>query len=140
MPRDGIFVAIDKEDMKSHILLVDQDQTTLDSLKRRLCCKGRAVFTTTSAEAALNIAKKTNIHLAVIDMELFDTPGIELIPILKGLHPDIRVIFTTSDHSIEIESKVRKMGIVLYMPKPLDLGLMKEAVAKGLKDARRESR
>ena len=123
--------------MRFHILLADQDQTTLNSLKQRLCCKGRAVFSATSAKAALNIAKKKNFHIAVIDMKLSDTQGIELVPILKALHPDIRIIFTTSNHSIETESKVRTTGIILYMPKPLDLGLMESAVTKGLKDAGR---
>lgn len=122
--------------MKFHILLADKDKTTLNLLKHALCCKGRVVFTATSAKAALKIAKKKNIHIAVIDMKLSDTQGIELVPILKALHPNIRIIFTTSDHSIEIESKARTTGIILYMPKPLDLGLMESAVAKGLKDAR----
>lgn len=123
--------------MKFHILLADQDQTSLNSLQQSLCRKGQTVFTATSAKAALRIAKKKNIHIAVIDMGLSDTQGIELIPILKSLHPDIRVIFTTPEHSIEIESRARTTGIILYMPKPLDLGLMEKAVAKGLKNASR---
>lgn len=120
--------------MKVNILLADREQATLDSLKQRLCRKGRAVFATTSAKAALKMAKKTNIHIAVINMELSDKPGIELIPMLKRLHPDIRIIFTTSHHSIAIEAKARTSGIIMYMPKPLDLGLMERAVTKGVKD------
>lgn len=87
----------------------------------------------TSAKAALKIAKKMNIHIAIVDMGLSDTHGIDFIQMLKALHPDIRVIFTTSDYSTEIESRARKEGIILYMPKPLDIKLIEETVAKGLK-------
>lgn len=124
-----------EEDKKFNILLADQDQTTLNLLNHILHNKRCVVFNATSAKAALSIAKKKNIHLAVVDLELSGNHGIELIPKLKALHPNIRVIFTSSDPSIEIETKARTAGIILFMPKPLDLGLMERAVAKGLKDA-----
>ncbi|MEW6418300.1 MAG: response regulator [Nitrospirota bacterium] len=119
--------------MKFNILLAGQDKTILNLLKQRLSNKGFEVFNVTSAKGALKIAKKLNIHIAVIDMTLSDTQGIELIPRLKELHPNIRVIFTTSEHSTEIETSARKEGIILYMPKPLDLRLIEKAISKGLR-------
>lgn len=124
---------LEEEDRKFNILLADQDQTTLNLLKQRLRSKRCVVLNAASAKEALKIAKKKNIHLAVIDMKLSDTQGIDIIPILKAIHPNILIIFTTSDHSIETETRARTEGIILYMPKPLDLKLMEKAVAKGLK-------
>jgi DNA-binding NtrC family response regulator len=124
---------MNSEGMKFHILLADKDRTILNLLKQILCGKGCEVFNATSAKAALKIAKKMNIHLAVIDMKLSDARGTELILMLKAIHPNIRIIFTTPDHSIETETEARTMGIILYMPKPLDLELLEKAITKGLK-------
>lgn len=118
---------------KLNILLADKDKTILNSIKQRLNHEGWAVFNATSAKTAINIAGKINIQLAVIDMELSDTRGTELISMLKAIHPNIRIIFTTPDHSIETETEARTKGIILYMPKPLDLEMMEKAIAKGLK-------
>lgn len=122
-----------KEDKKLNILLADKDKTILNSIKQRLNHEGWAVFNATSAKTALNIAGKINIQLAVVDMKLSDAKGTELISMLKVIHPNVRIIFTTPDHSIETETEARKIGIILYMPKPLDLELLGKAVTKGLK-------
>jgi DNA-binding NtrC family response regulator len=70
---------------------------------------------------ALRFIHRHRLGLAVIDVDLLDMPGCELVRKLRGVEPTLPVIMTTGDYQPSTEVEARQLGIVQYVHKPVDL-------------------
>jgi DNA-binding NtrC family response regulator len=80
---------------KMNILLVDDNEKFLKSIAERTKLKGFNVFTASNGQQALDIAKKQQVHVAVVDQKMPDMEGLIVITKLKELAPDIKTILLT---------------------------------------------
>jgi DNA-binding NtrC family response regulator len=78
-----------------NLLLVDDNPKFLASAAERAKIKGFNVFTAENGSAALKIAQKTTIHVAVVDQQMPEMEGLVVITKLKAMLPDIRTILLT---------------------------------------------
>jgi PAS domain S-box-containing protein len=106
-----------------NILIVDDREENIISLEALLKRDDIKIFSTTSPNDALKIAWENNIAIALIDVQMPEIDGFELVDMLKS-NPrtkDILVIFVTA---ISKESKYAvkgySSGAVDYLYKPLD--------------------
>jgi PAS domain S-box-containing protein len=106
-----------------NILIVDDREENIIALEALLKRNDICLFTTTSPNYALKIAWENNISIALIDVQMPEMDGFELVEMLKS-NPrtkDIMVIFVTA---ISKESKYAVKGFgagaVDYLYKPLD--------------------
>ena len=83
------------ERKKINILLVDDNRKFIESAAERAKIKGFNVFKAENGQQALEIAKTTQIHVAVVDQRMPDMDGLVVITKLKGIMPDIRTILLT---------------------------------------------
>ena len=67
------------------ILMVDDDQTLVTLFQMILQEEGYAVETATSGLQALDVAKKTDFHLVLLDIKLPDIRGDEVARELRKL-------------------------------------------------------
>ena len=79
---------------------------------------GHAVTAVESGWQALEAAACCNIDLFLLDVFLPDMTAVELIPQLKALQPQARIITLTGHSNRELERKLRELGISYYMAKP----------------------
>jgi len=80
---------------KLNILLVDDEKKFLDSISDRIRLKGFAPLSAKSGKEALEIARKTKIHAAVVDLKMPDMDGLVTITKLKEIHPEIKTVLLT---------------------------------------------
>jgi DNA-binding NtrC family response regulator len=80
---------------KMNLLLVDDNPKFLASAAERAKIKGFNVFTAENGSAALKIAAKTPIHVAVVDQQMPEMEGLVVITKLKAMLPDIHTILLT---------------------------------------------
>lgn len=106
-----------------NILIVDDREENIIALEALLERSDIRLFTTTSPNDALKIAWENNISIALVDVQMPEMDGFELVEMLKS-NPrtkDIMVIFVTA---ISKESKYAVKGLgtgaVDYLYKPLD--------------------
>ena len=106
-----------------NILIVDDREENIIALEALLQRNDIRLFTTTSPNDALKIAWENNISIALVDVQMPEMDGFELVEMLKS-NPrtkDILVIFVTA---ISKESKYAVKGFgagaVDYLYKPLD--------------------
>jgi PAS domain S-box-containing protein len=106
-----------------NILIVDDREENIIALEALLQRDDIRLFTTTSPNDALKIAWENNIAIALVDVQMPEMDGFELVEMLKS-NPrtkDILVIFVTA---ISKESKYAVKGFgagaVDYLYKPLD--------------------
>ncbi|MBN2126684.1 MAG: response regulator [Deltaproteobacteria bacterium] len=124
------------EAMDGVLLLVDSDHSALTDLKKHLQAHlGLETLTATSAEEALQITKQFPVRVVVVALDLIDDKGYNLVPRLKEMRSGLNAIITTSDYSEQAEKRSRACGLSLYLPKPLDLEILKLAVKLAWRNA-----
>lgn len=106
-----------------NILIVDDREENIIALEALLERDDIKIFSTTSPNEALKIAWETNIAIALVDVQMPEMDGFELVEMLKS-NPrtkDILVIFVTAI-SKEAKYAVKGLGTgaVDYLYKPLD--------------------
>ncbi len=74
----------------------------------------------------------------LLDIQLPDCKGDELIPQFKEIWPDIGVVTMTDYNSRELELEVRQKGILFYMIKPFSKKVLKEILDHISKKKRKE--
>lgn len=106
-----------------NILIVDDREENIVALEALLKRNDIRIFSTTSPNDALKLAWENNIAIALVDVQMPEIDGFELVDMLKS-NPrtkDILVIFVTA---ISKESKYAVKGLATgaidYLYKPLD--------------------
>jgi ActR/RegA family two-component response regulator len=80
---------------KIKVLLVDDEKEFLESLSERFELRGFEVYKAQSGPEALQVAEKTKVHAAVVDLKMPDMDGLVTITKLKEIQPKIKTILLT---------------------------------------------
>ena len=119
---------------KERILIIDDDESIGRSLALIFGRKGYETETAKTAQEGLEKALEKSFHVALIDIQLPDMSGIELLKKLKEINPVFICMIITGHASIENAVKALDLGTSAYITKPLDmdnvLNRIKEALDK----------
>lgn len=104
------------------VIAVDDQQEVLDSLKRLLRRRGFELECFTSPLDALAQVEKdsSRYDLLLLDVNMPEMSGLEVLPRAKELDPLLPVIMLTADDSAETAVNALKGGAFNYLIKPLD--------------------
>lgn len=107
---------------KFQILIVDDDVALASNLRDILEGEGYKGTVATDGQTALTLCRKKEFDLALIDIELPDVPGLELIKRLSGLSSGLEYIIITGHASLENAAQaVGQRNILAYDTKPLNV-------------------
>ena len=118
------------------ILVLDDEKNLLKIIKMRLEANGYRVATALRAETAVEIAKKEEIVLALVDLKLVGKNGIEVMEELHQINPDIPIIILTAYGTIKSAVEAMKRGAYSYLTKPFDYRDLLLQIKKGLEKSR----
>lgn len=104
------------------LLLIDDDTDFLHMLTRVLNRRGFTVTPAATPEEARKYISEQPPDLAVVDMKLQQTSGLELIEPLRRANEAMRIVVLTGYASIATTVEAIKRGADNYLAKPLDLG------------------
>ncbi len=114
------------------VLLVDDEEEFVTTLAERLALRGFFVEYATKAGDALVLAEKGAYDIAVLDMKMPGTGGLQLREVLEREYPNMKFIFLTG-HGSEDDYRAGSAGAG-YLVKPVDINIlilkMKEALDK----------
>jgi two-component system, NtrC family, response regulator HydG len=105
---------------KGSLLIVDDELTVRDSLGKWFHEEGYEVATAESASEALTRMAESRWDLALVDIKMHGTDGIELQRRLREIDPELLVIIMTGYASVETAVAALKNGAYDYVTKPLD--------------------
>lgn len=115
------------------ILIVDDDASLVEALTGLLGQAGYDVRSAEAAEAALDLVRREPIELALVDVRLGGTQsGLDLLPQLKLLRPEMSVIIITALGTVERAVEAMQRGADNFIEKPIDPPTFLAVVAKGL--------
>lgn len=112
--------------MAGRILVIDDEELIVKSLKKLLENNGFEVFVAKRGEDALIIAEEEKFDLIVADIRM---PGMNGVETIRGIYENLRkangetipVIFITGYTDEEIEQKARALNPIAYIYKPFDI-------------------
>jgi CheY-like chemotaxis protein len=102
----------------TRVLLVEDDVSVGTGLEELLNSEGYEATWVKTAGAACDAARRTNPHVAIIDVNLPDGNGVSLIPLLRAVRADLPIVFSTGH--VELNLSDDKERIVSLM-KPYEL-------------------
>ena len=102
------------------VLLIDDEETLLEYLAKRLLREGFTVKATFSGEEALEIASSENFDVAVVDLKMPGIDGVETQKRLKKIQPFLQCIVLTAHGSIESALESGQKDAFQYLLKPID--------------------
>jgi DNA-binding NtrC family response regulator len=115
---------------KKKILLVEDMEYVLESIKLLLSKEGYDVTTATNGSTAIELFKKGQYDLVIADIKMPQMDGMELLQRLKSESPDISVIMMTAFGSIKNSVEAMKMGASDYITKPISSEEIKLIIQK----------
>ncbi len=128
--------------MAKKILVLDDDKAILDALGLILTSKGFEVFKASTASEAVNIFRKNEINLSLLDVMLGGKKtGFDVFNEILEINNKARAIFVTavdSDSRTRLDLKTK--GACDYIIKPFDNDELLRAVNRALKEIRVEGK
>lgn len=116
-----------KTTMLKKLLLVDDDLEYCKVLARGLSRRQLDVHVAHNNADALAIALESAPDFALVDLWMPGESGLHLIPRLKQVHPDIRIVVLTGYASVATAVEAVKLGAMHYLCKPVSIGDIESA-------------
>ncbi|HJU61846.1 MAG TPA: sigma-54 dependent transcriptional regulator [Candidatus Binatia bacterium] len=120
------------EPFAGNILVVDDDGDIRDVLGDRLQSLGYRVFAADTAKAGLELLERQNPQLVLLDIEMPDMNGIDLLREIRRREHDVTVVMITAYGTIERAVEAMKEGAYDFIPKPFEPDHVALIVAKAL--------
>ena len=117
-----------KKENVINILLVDDEKGYVNVLTNRLSKRSINATKAFSGTQAIQILRKNDFDVVVLDLKMEDMDGIEVLKIIKKMAPDLPVIFLTGHGSQEAASEGISFGAFDYLTKPCDLSELIEKI------------
>jgi CheY-like chemotaxis protein len=110
--------------MGQRILVVDDEKAIINLLKQAFSRAGYDVRSAESAESALDILEKENIHVMFFDLNLPEMNGVELCKAVKKNMP-MSVIYAITGYASLFElAECREAGFEDYFKKPVNISTL----------------
>jgi two-component system, NtrC family, response regulator AtoC len=118
------------------ILVVDDDLDVLEVLKDRLESLGYRVLAAANGKESLELLEKQNPQIALLDIEMPDMSGIEVLKEIRKRGIDVTVVMITAHGTIERAVQAMKGGAYDFIPKPFEPDHVALIVQKALERER----
>jgi PAS domain S-box-containing protein len=107
------------------ILLVEDDPTVGTGLEALLTSYGYQPTWVRAAGEVCDAARRTRPQVAIIDVNLPDGNGVDLVPILREEHHDLPIVLSTGHVEMNISGKQRR---ILSLMKPYEFSDLLRAI------------
>ncbi len=118
-----------KDTAVSHILVVEDEERTLDLYRRVLSDFEDVLYAPDGNRALEMIEESDNIGLALIDFNLPDISGLEIIGKVKDKFPRAEINVVTGVDEVEAAVESIKAGADKYITKPFDSDRIRKIAA-----------
>ncbi|MFH2218420.1 MAG: response regulator [Pseudomonadota bacterium] len=117
---------------KKTILIVEDDQETIGLLFQVLSRGGYIVLKAETGTEAIDIMSSNKPDLIILDLNLPDCNGLEILARLMAMHQSVQVIILTGHGSRDAVRSAMKAGAFDFITKPFDIdevcAVVKEAL------------
>lgn len=106
--------------IKKTILVASEDDSVTDCITAVLDeDEFSPIYVDRASEVLLEVLD-VKLDLLILDIDLSGMSGLDFIRIIKKMRPKLPLIVISSDNSFETGKEVAKLGIELYLLKPIE--------------------
>jgi two-component system nitrogen regulation response regulator GlnG len=116
----------------STILVADDDRAIRTVLSQALGRLGHVVRTTSNAATLWRWVSDGEGDLVITDVVMPDDNGLDMVPRIKKLRPELRIIVMSAQNTLLTAVKATERGAFEYLPKPFDLRELVALVERAL--------
>jgi len=116
------------------ILVADDDRAIRTVLSQAFSREGYDVRTTGTAAGLWKWIEAGEGDLVITDVVMPDEDGLDLLPRIKKLRPNLRVIVMSARSTLLTAVKAAERGAFEYLPKPFDLRELMATVGRALSE------
>tara|TARA_B100001540_G_scaffold316547_1_gene346704 strand:- start:3617 stop:5056 length:1440 start_codon:yes stop_codon:yes gene_type:complete len=114
------------------ILIADDDRAIRTVLTQALGREGFDVKNTGNASSLWRWVSNGEGDLVITDVVMPDENGLDLLPRIKKIRPDLPIIVMSAQNTLITAVKATERGAYDYLPKPFDLNELKTVVQRAL--------
>ena len=123
---------------EANILLVDDDAQFIDIMKKRLTKRQMQVFHAGSGDEAMRqLSIHDEIEVVILDVNMPGRGGMEMLRLIKQVHPLVEVIMLTGHATMESAIDGMRLGAADYLMKPCGIEVLVEKVKEAVEKKRR---
>lgn len=110
------------------VLLVDDEKGYVNVLSNRLSKRSIKATKAFSGTEAIQILRKQDFDVVVLDLKMEDMDGIEVLKVIKRMVPDLPVIILTGHGSQTAAKEGITFGAFDYLTKPCELSELMDKI------------
>ena len=114
------------------ILLADDDLAIRTVLTEALSRAGYEVHSTSNASTLWTWVSEGQGDLVLSDVVMPDGDGLELLPRIKKIRPDLPIIIMSARNTLATAVKATQGGAYEYLPKPFDINSLESIIEMAL--------
>src|SRR5256885_11498261 len=114
------------------VLVVDDEESVVVTIKAILQLDGYNVATTTSGAKARAMVREAEYDLVLTDLRLEDGDGLDVLKAVRERYPETVTIMLTGYASLESAIQAIRAGAYDYLVKPSEVEELRATVARGL--------
>jgi two-component system nitrogen regulation response regulator GlnG len=119
------------------ILVADDDRGIRTVVSQALSRAGLEVRSTGNAATLWRWVSDGDGDLVITDVLLPDENGLDLVPRIRKLRPDLKVVVMSAQNTLMTAVKATERGAFEYLPKPFDINELISVVQRGLNEKTR---
>jgi len=125
-----------------HLLVVDDNENNRDMLVRLLTRQGMTTSTARDGREALEMIQANSYDLVLLDIMMPEVDGFQVLQTMKAdaVMQEVPVIVLSAIHEMDAIIRCIKMGADDYLPKPIDLTLLRARVGASVQKKRLRDR
>ncbi|MFT9258416.1 MAG: nitrogen regulation protein NR(I) [Acetobacter sp.] len=121
------------------ILVADDDRSIRTVLGQALGRAGYQVLSTPYASTLWQWVEEGEGDLVITDVVMPDGSGLDLIPRIHQMRPELRIIVMSAQSTLTTAVKATQRGAFEYLAKPFDLKELQAVVARALSATRQDT-
>ena len=115
---------------RSTVLVVDDEEAIRELMVTALSTKTRDVLAAGSGEEALEIHKRTEVDLVLLDLSMPGMNGVDTFREIHALRPALPVMIVTAYPDSDMMAKALEIGPFSMISKPVDLAQIQKTVER----------
>ncbi len=124
--------------MPSKVLIVDDDAHLRETLRDLLEMEGYQVFEASSGSEAMTAVASDFFHIILMDFNLTDKTGIEVIKDIRHLNTESQILMMTAHASLDTAVRAIQESVYDFLIKPVDFNYLRSAIRRAEEKLRLE--
>jgi EAL domain-containing protein (putative c-di-GMP-specific phosphodiesterase class I) len=118
------------------VLIVDDDALVLRSLQRAMASQNVHVVAMTDVHQAMRIVETASFDAVLCDIRMPKMSGLAFARFVRSLAPEVPILLMTGDPQLDSALEAIEVGILEYLPKPIEPAKLRSAVTRAIKLSR----